>query len=89
MARRLGARIPELQVPDPWLDAIDRDPRAGVELAADLAERIRDSGAFDGVHVVSGRQHRSAARRMAGLADHRSSSLPTPDADAAVAAVPT
>jgi 5,10-methylenetetrahydrofolate reductase len=68
MARRLAARIPELQVPEPWLDAIDRDPGAGVELAAHLAGRIRDSGAFEGVHIVSGRLHRSAAARLLGLA---------------------
>ena len=68
MARRLAARIPDLQVPDVWLDAIDRDPDAGVELAATLAEGIRDSGAFDGVHVVSGRRHAPASARLQGLA---------------------
>jgi methylenetetrahydrofolate reductase (NADPH) len=68
MARRLAARIPDLQVPDAWLDAIDRDPAAGVELAATLAEGIRDSGAFDGVHVVSGRRHEPTSARLRSLA---------------------
>lgn len=68
MAERLAAKIPGLRVPDAWLDAIDGDPNAGVELAAALAERIRDSGAFEGVHVVSGRRHRSTAARLADLA---------------------
>lgn len=67
MARRLAARIPELAVPDRWLDAIDRDPGAGLELAATLAEAIQASGAFDGVHIVSGRQHRRTANRCRGL----------------------
>ncbi len=64
MARRLAARIPDLRVPDAWLDAIDADPTAGVEMAADLVERIRASGAFEGVHVISGRRHREAAARL-------------------------
>lgn len=68
MAERLAAKIPALRVPDAWLDAIDRDPTAGVELAAALVERIRDSGAFEGVHVVSGRRHRQTAARLADLA---------------------
>jgi methylenetetrahydrofolate reductase (NADPH) len=67
MAERLAARIPDLRVPEAWLDAIDRDPRAGVEQAADLAERIRTSGAFGGVHVVSGRRAGATAARLRGL----------------------
>lgn len=64
MAERLAERVPELRVPEPWLDAIAADPRAGTELAMDLAERILASGAFDGVHVVSGRRYRAAAARL-------------------------
>lgn len=68
MAERLAARIPALRVPEPWLEAIDRDPRAGVDLVADLAERIRATGAFEGIHVVSGRRHVQTAARLQGLA---------------------
>lgn len=68
MAHRLAARVPALRVPDRWLEAIDRDPNAGVELAATLAERLRESGAFEGIHLVSGRRHREAASRLRGLA---------------------
>ena len=68
MAHRLAARVPQLRVPETWLRQIDRDPDAGVELAAELAERIRDTGAFDGIHIVSGRRHRQAALRLQGLA---------------------
>lgn len=64
MARRLAARVPELRVPDGWLAAIERDPAAGVELAAELVARIRDSGAFAGVHVVAGARHRSTAEAL-------------------------
>ncbi len=48
MARKISADIPQLAVPDDWLRAIERDPNAGVELACDLVEAIRGSGAFDG-----------------------------------------
>jgi len=78
MARRLAARVPELRVPERWLDAIDHDPDAGVELAAALAERIRRTGAFEGVHIVSGRRHREAATRMRGLASAGPSLAPIP-----------
>jgi methylenetetrahydrofolate reductase (NADPH) len=65
MAHRLAQRVPELRVPASWLDAIDRDPGAGVDLAVDLVERIAASDAFDGVHLISGRLHRSTAERLA------------------------
>lgn len=61
MARRLAVRVPELAVPPAWLAAIDADPTAGFEIAADLVERIRASGAFDGVHIVGGQRFRTAA----------------------------
>jgi len=38
-----------------------------VELACDLVGGIRDSGAFDGVHLVPGVRYREVAHAM----DHR------------------
>jgi 5,10-methylenetetrahydrofolate reductase len=64
MAERLAARIPELQVPRAWLDAIEADPGAGTELAVDLAERILETREFDGVHMVAGRRCGDAAERL-------------------------
>jgi methylenetetrahydrofolate reductase (NADPH) len=61
MARKLMAIIPEIEVPPAWLDAIERDRGAGVELACDLAQAIADSGAFDGVHLVPGVRYREVA----------------------------
>jgi 5,10-methylenetetrahydrofolate reductase len=54
MARGLGERVPELRPPSSWLDALEVDDRAGVELACRHLERIRRSGAFDGAHLVCG-----------------------------------
>lgn len=64
-ARRIGERIPELRVPNDWLDLLDRDPDAGVRRAAELIAAIRSSGAFDGVHLVAGRRFRNIAATLA------------------------
>jgi methylenetetrahydrofolate reductase (NADPH) len=67
MARKLMAAIPEITVPSPWLDAVEHDPRAGVENACRLAHEIADSGAFDGVHLVPGVRYRETASRLEAL----------------------
>ncbi|MDQ3569094.1 MAG: methylenetetrahydrofolate reductase [Actinomycetota bacterium] len=67
MARKLVAKIPEITVPAPWLDAIERDPSAGMELGCELAHSIAESGAFDGVHLVPGVRYRETASRLERL----------------------
>jgi 5,10-methylenetetrahydrofolate reductase len=52
MARRIAADIAEIDVPQQLVDALDRDRDAGVEHALTMLDRIRTSGAFDGVHLV-------------------------------------
>ena len=64
MARKITADIPQLAVPDAWLRAIERDPKAGVELACDLVEGVRESGAFDGVHLIPVSRYREVAARL-------------------------
>jgi 5,10-methylenetetrahydrofolate reductase len=64
MARKIGADIQQLTVPDEWLAAIERDPTAGVSLACDLVESIRESGAFDGVHLIPVSRYREVAARL-------------------------
>jgi len=61
MARKLVADIPEIVVPERWIDAVEHDRRAGVELACELGRSIADSGAFDGVHLIPGVRYREAA----------------------------
>jgi methylenetetrahydrofolate reductase (NADPH) len=51
-ACRIGARVPELLAPTHVLDAVERDPSAGGRIASELIDAIRNSGAFDGVHLV-------------------------------------
>jgi methylenetetrahydrofolate reductase (NADPH) len=64
MARKLVADIPEITVPQPWISAIEHNRSAGVALACELAHRIAESGAFDGVHLIPGFRYRETAARL-------------------------
>ncbi|MDQ6796408.1 MAG: methylenetetrahydrofolate reductase [Actinomycetota bacterium] len=67
MARKLIETIPEITVPTPWLEAIERDRSAGVKLTCELAEDIAASGAFDGIHLIPGVRYRETAALLEGL----------------------
>jgi 5,10-methylenetetrahydrofolate reductase len=62
MARKLT--IPGLTVPPDLVDRLEGDRNAGVEAACDLVVAIRDSGAFDGVHLVPVARYREVAARL-------------------------
>ena len=64
MARRLGTDIPELAVPDQLVERLEHDRNAGVDAACELVEAIRDSGAFDGVHLIPVSRYREVAARL-------------------------
>jgi methylenetetrahydrofolate reductase (NADPH) len=66
-ARKWATEIPEISIPDSWMSGLDADPTAGVRLACDLAISIRDSGAFDGLHLIPGVKHREVAFRLEAL----------------------
>lgn len=66
-ARKWVTEIPEVSIPESWMAALDADPTAGVRLACDLATEIRDSGAFDGLHLIPGVKHREVAPRLEAL----------------------
>jgi methylenetetrahydrofolate reductase (NADPH) len=63
-ARKWATEMPEISVPDSWIAALDSDPSAGIELSCELAIAIRDSGAFDGLHLIPGVRHREVALRL-------------------------
>ena len=65
MARKLSAEIPQLGIPGSILQRVEADRDAGVEIAAELVEQVRDSGAFDGVHLVPVSRYRQMATRLA------------------------
>jgi 5,10-methylenetetrahydrofolate reductase len=64
MARKIGAEIQELAVPESWISAIDSDPQAGVELACQLVADLERSGACDGVHLIPVSRYREVAARL-------------------------
>jgi 5,10-methylenetetrahydrofolate reductase len=64
MARKLGSDIPQLAAPRSWVDAVERDPSAGVALACDLVAELRESGAVDGVHLIPVSRYREVAARL-------------------------
>ena len=64
MAAKLSADIPQLSVPDWLVDRLDRGPGAGVEFACEMLCQIRDSGAFDGAHLIHVHRYREVARLL-------------------------
>ncbi|MGD0394048.1 MAG: methylenetetrahydrofolate reductase [Acidimicrobiales bacterium] len=64
MARKLSADIPELAVPEPVMERLDRDGNAGVDIACDLIGEIRASHAFDGIHLIPVAAYREMAARL-------------------------
>lgn len=64
MAQRINASIPDIRIPQPIIDKLDDDPDVGVELACEQIEALKDSGAFDGVHLVPVGRYREVAARL-------------------------
>ena len=64
MARKLSADIPELTVPDRLVAALDRDRDAGVDYACQMVSELRESGAFEGVHLIPVSRYREIAARL-------------------------
>jgi hypothetical protein len=64
MARKLSADIPELAVPERLVEALDADRDAGVDFACQMVIDLRESSAFDGVHLVPVSRYREIAARL-------------------------
>jgi methylenetetrahydrofolate reductase (NADPH) len=62
MARHLT--VPGLTVPPELVARLEKDRNAGVDAACDLVVGIRDSGAFDGVHLIPVARYREVAARL-------------------------
>jgi methylenetetrahydrofolate reductase (NADPH) len=67
MARKLSADVPQLAVPDAVISRLDGDGGSGVELACDHIRAIRESGAFDGVHLIPVTRYKEMAARLETL----------------------
>lgn len=64
MAHRLAATIPDIEIPSELVERVTQEPRAGVDAACEQVERLRDSGAFEGVHLVPVARYREVALRL-------------------------
>lgn len=64
MARKLTDAIPQLAVPPEVVERIERDRSAGVKIACELVEAIRESGEFDGVHLIPVSRYREVAAQL-------------------------
>jgi len=67
MARRINATIPEIRIPERIIDKLESDPGYGIEFAIEQIETVRDSGLFDGVHLVPVTRFRQMAERLRSL----------------------
>ena len=66
MGLRLRASAPQIEIPDDLLARLETDRNAGVDVACELVEGLRASGAFDGVHLVPVGRYREVAARLEG-----------------------
>jgi 5,10-methylenetetrahydrofolate reductase len=67
MAARIAENLPEIDVPLDLISALERDPDAGVHRALDLVMELRQTDAFDGVHLVPVGRYNQVAGLMRGL----------------------
>jgi 5,10-methylenetetrahydrofolate reductase len=67
MARRVNATIPDIRIPERIIDKLESDPGYGIEFAMEQIETVRDSGLFDGVHLVPVTRFRQMAERLQTL----------------------
>jgi methylenetetrahydrofolate reductase (NADPH) len=65
MAQRVNAALPDVHIPRRIVDKLDDDPEMGIEIACDQIEELRESGAFDGVHLIPVGRYREVAQRLA------------------------
>jgi methylenetetrahydrofolate reductase (NADPH) len=56
--------IPGLIVPEDLVARLEKDRNAGVDAACDLVVGIRESGAFEGVHLIPVARYREVAARL-------------------------
>jgi methylenetetrahydrofolate reductase (NADPH) len=64
MARKLSADNQQLAIPPHVLARVERDLGAGIDLACELVDAVRATGAFDGVHLVPVGRYREVALRL-------------------------
>jgi 5,10-methylenetetrahydrofolate reductase len=64
MAERLAGSIPDIDIPAELVERVAADGAAGVAAACEQVLALRDSGAFDGVHLVPVSRYREVAAHL-------------------------
>jgi 5,10-methylenetetrahydrofolate reductase len=64
MAKALTETTGQIELPERLLDDLDHDRDAGIDRACSLMEDIKNSGAFDGVHLIPVGRYRAVAARL-------------------------
>ncbi|WP_336214650.1 methylenetetrahydrofolate reductase [Nonomuraea sp. LPB2021202275-12-8] len=64
-ARTMAATIPAIDIPEDLIARVAADRMAGVAAACEQVLAIRDSGAFDGVHLIPVSRYRDVEPRLA------------------------
>jgi 5,10-methylenetetrahydrofolate reductase len=67
MGRKLSSEIPQLAVPNWLVERLDQEPTAGVAFACELVGQIRETAAFDGVHLIPVGRYREVAQRLEAI----------------------
>lgn len=67
MARKLSVDVPQLAVPEAIVDRLERDGDAGVEIACELLQELKESRDFDGVHLIPVSRYPEMAGRIERL----------------------
>jgi hypothetical protein len=63
-AATLAASIPDIDIPAALVEAVGRDRVAGVAAACEQITALKDSGAFDGVHLIPVGRYRQMAAAL-------------------------
>lgn len=64
MARKLSVDVPQLAIPAALIEALESNADAGVDFACEMVAGVRESGAFDGVHLIPVSRYREVAARL-------------------------
>ncbi|HVQ95251.1 MAG TPA: methylenetetrahydrofolate reductase [Mycobacteriales bacterium] len=64
MAARIAATIPDIEIPADLVERVAADRMAGVDAACAQILALRDTGAFDGVHLVPVARYREVAAQL-------------------------
>jgi methylenetetrahydrofolate reductase (NADPH) len=64
MAQQIASGIPDIEIPAELVDRVNANSAAGVDAACEQVLQLRDSDAFDGVHLIPVARYREVAAEL-------------------------